>query len=231
MHVILASHSSPKESRLTIVSWQLSRPNSFTSPIETVWNTRNMEEIMKVFKRRGRLYIYVYIYIYHIIYIPSLQICIVCIVYWCILILSSLSVCDFHSSMHKFGLKSKVHSYTVQSPRIVCHFLDYLEFPLEKGPSKTSVKPQPRHHPLLYLVWRYCWRVGCMETDRNIQNPAIRMSWNPVAKDLPAMTRSLVWCCNVSSGSPQRSSSSHLRILKIMQTVDPPKLLPFLLTA
>lgn len=30
-HVILDSHNSPKESRLTIVSWQLSRPNSFTS--------------------------------------------------------------------------------------------------------------------------------------------------------------------------------------------------------
>ena len=54
-HVILASHSSPKESRLTIVSWQLSRPNSFTSPSQAIWNTRNMGEIMKVFKRRGRL--------------------------------------------------------------------------------------------------------------------------------------------------------------------------------
>lgn len=54
-HVILDSHSSPKESRLTIVSWQLSRPNSFTSPSQAIWNTRNMGEIMKVFKRRGWL--------------------------------------------------------------------------------------------------------------------------------------------------------------------------------
>ena len=174
-HVILASHSSPKESRLTIVSWQLSRPNSFTSPSQAIWNTRNMGEIMKVFKRRGWLCAS---------FISWMMYCL----YLCITVtLSSLSAYDFHSTMHEFGLKSKVHGYTVQSPRMVCHFLDHLAFiPLEKGPPKISVKLQPRFHPLLHLVWRYCWRVGCMETDRNIQNPAFRMAWNQVAKNLPA---------------------------------------------
>lgn len=76
-----------------------------------------------------------------------------CLYLYITVTLSSLSAYDFHSTMHECGLKSKVHGYTVQSPRMVCHFLGYLEFiPREKGPPKNSVMLQPRHHPLLHLA-------------------------------------------------------------------------------
>lgn len=147
-----------------------------------------------------------------------------CLYLYITVTLSSLSAYDFHSTMHECGLKSKVHGYTVQSPRMVCHFLGYLEFiPREKGPPKTSVMLQPRHHPLLHLAWRYCWRVGCMETDRNIQNPAFRMAWNQVAKKAPCKWFG-PWCgavvCLRTHHLSEEVRFKPSQDPKILQTVD-----------